>query len=64
MSERIDCAGPEPNPGITHHDVCRWCGRPIKYRDGRWVHRRGWRRVHDDPRRQRQAGTKGGGAGP
>lgn len=49
--EKIDCKKAEM--AVTRGpDVCKWCGRPVKWtRYFELHHRRGYPRMHDDPRK-------------
>lgn len=48
MKERIDCKNPEQ---LGNRLLCRWCGRPCRWDyKGNFCHRRGYRRIHADPR--------------
>lgn len=50
VTTRIDCHKPELDTSALAMR-CRWCGRPCKWTySGKLHHRRGYRRVWDDPR--------------
>lgn len=51
MTERIDCRKPEPQ-SAPHEYICANCGRPMRCTSrGKFVHRRGYRRIWADPRK-------------
>jgi hypothetical protein len=55
--KRMDCRGPvTPQAGNkfgNRRPVCHYCGRPIEFDtgDGKWKHRRGYKRMFPDPRK-------------
>jgi hypothetical protein len=60
----IDCRKAELDPDSPGGRVCcRWCGRPCKWTyKSKLHHRRGYRRMHPDPRKEQADGD--GTAGP
>ena len=54
---RIDCKKAELSSTYTNR--CRWCGWPCKWTySGKLQHRRGYRRIWDDLRKQPAVSTR------
>lgn len=52
--EKIDCKDVAlDTKALLHSPTCKWCGRMVKYTcSGKLVHRRGCKRIHQDPRKK------------